>query len=187
MTPRRDGFSLIELVVVVLLIGALTSIIAPSFTVQPRHRAEDEARRLVSSLEMARSRALAQRQRVRVSFDFDASGDGYTAWVDHDRDGDIDEVEAERDSFPAFGSIALHRTMELGRGNADPVPGDAGSGAVTLTDNELDFSIQGVPDPWGTMGTIYLVAREDRDAVSAVSVAASGAVRTWTWDGDAWN
>ena len=61
------------------------------------------------------------------------------------------------------------------------VPGDAGVGAVTLPSNQLELSVQGVPTPWGTMGTIYLVSPRDNDAVSAISVASSGSFKAWRW------
>ena len=52
---------------------------------------------------------------------------------------------------------------------------------MTLTDNELNLTVQGVPEPWGTMGTVYLVHRDDKDAVAAISIASSGSFKAWRW------
>ena len=81
-----------------------------------------------------------------------------------------------------FGSRSLDQFVIFGRGGASAVPGDPTAGAVTLPSNQLLLSDQGVPDPWGTMGTIYLTHSDDNTAVAAISVASSGSFKAWKWD-----
>jgi hypothetical protein len=112
---------------------------------------------------------------------FDETEGTYTAYVDHDRDGNITEIWDEVTAFPAFGERDLEMFIEFGQGNASTIPGDPSLDAVTITINTLDLSTQGVPEPWGTMGTVYLVHRDDKDAVAAISIASSGSFKAWRW------
>ena len=173
------GFTLVELVVVIAMLIILTGIVAPRIRVSPTRRVEGRAHQLVAHLELARSHALGRRQMTRVVFDETAST--YTAYVDDDRNDAITEIAAEVSAFPAFGERDLGAFVQFGRGNASAVPGDSLGLAVTLTDNKLNLSVRGVPEPWGTMGTVYLVHRDDKNAVAAISIASSGSFKAWRW------
>lgn len=175
----RCGFTLIEIILVVALISIMTSIIAPMWRLSPAQRVENVAYSLASELELARSQALGDRRLVRIVFNV---GTGtYAAFEDHDGDGAIGGTADEVAAFPAFGRRTLDSQVTFGRGSAGAVPGDPGTGAVTLASNQLDLSDQGVPTPWGTMGTIYLVHATDNSAVAAISVASSGSFKAWRW------
>ena len=137
------------------------------------------ARQIVSHLELARSNALGSRQITKIVFDETAGT--YTAYVDHDRDSNITQTFDEVTAFAEFGERDLEGFIEFGRGNASTIPGDPSLLPVTLTDNVLDLTIQGVPEPWGTMGTVYLVHERDADAVAAISIASSGSFKSWRW------
>jgi type II secretory pathway pseudopilin PulG len=179
--PKRgtQGFSLVELVVVVSLVIIVTGIVTPRLRVSPVRRVEGMAQQMVAHLELARSHSLGSRQLTRVVFD--ETKRTYTAYVDDNRDGTIAEIAAEMDAFPEFGNRELEDFVDFGRGNAASIPGDTLALAVTLTDNKLNLSVQGVPEPWGTMGTVYLVHRDDKNAVSAISIASSGSFKAWRW------
>ncbi len=181
-----QGFTLLELVVVVAMLIILTGIVAPRVRVSPTRRVEGRAYEMVAHLELARSHALGRRQMTRVVFDEAAST--YTAYVDDDRNDAITEIAAEMSAFPAFGKRELGVFVQFGRGNASSIPGDSLVLAVTLTDNKLNLSVQGVPEPWGTMGTVYLVHRDDKNAVAAISIASSGSFKAWRWwpDDEEW-
>lgn len=178
-SASRGGFSLIELLMVVTVILVLTSIVAPSFRLTPNQRVQNMAFQVVAELELARTRALAERQLVRVHFDTGA--DTYTAYVDHDGDGAIGAVAAEVTAFPEFGVRDLDDLVVFGRGSASALPSDPGVGAVTFASSQVEFDNQGIPTPWGTMGTIYLTHERDSNAVAAISVEASGAFKAWRW------
>ena len=243
-SPRgASGFTLIELIIVMSMMVVLAGVVAPRLQVSPSRQVEGMARQMVAHLELARSNALGRRQMTQIVFDEAART--YTAYVDHDRDGNITQVDAEVNAFADFGERDLERTVEFGRGNASPIPGDESTLAVTLTRPKLmlgcgfggggsgerqsggdgepgagdqradvlpvapgvrgdeggssstlqgagegertaeasggDLSAQGVPEPWGTMGTVYLVHRDDKEAVAAISFASSGSFKAWRW------
>ncbi len=187
-SPRgASGFTVIELVIVMSMMVILVGIVAPRIRVSPTRRVQGMAHQIAGHLELARTRALGQRQLVRVVFD-ETGTQTYTAYVDHDRNGSVsnngtsDEVEA----FFEFGERELEMFVVFGRGNASTMPGDPSLDAVTLASNTLDLSTQGVPDPWGTTGTIYLVHQDDPDAVAAISIASSGSFRAWRWFQGEW-
>lgn len=177
--PGAGGFTLIELVVAMAVSGILVTIVAPRLRVSPIRRVESMAHQMAAHLETARSNALGKRMMTQVVFD--VSGGTYTAYVDHDRDGNISRSSDERLAFQAFGQRDLEMFVVYGRGNASAIPGDPSLEAVTLTGARLDLSVQGVPDPWGTMGTVYLVHEDDPNAVAAISIASSGSFKAWRW------
>ena len=176
---QKGGFTLIELVVVVTLMLVMTSILGPTFRMSPTRRVENMAHLVAAHLEMTRAHALGSRQLVRV--DFDVVNGTYTAYVDHDDDDAIGAVAAEIQAFPEFGVRSLDDLVVFGRGSAGAVPGDSGSGAVTMASDRFSLDSQGVPVPWGTMGTIYLRYARDNSAVSAISIASSGSFKVWRW------
>ncbi len=168
--------------ILVIMVG----VVAPRLQVSPSRRVEGMAHQIVAHLEMARSNALGKRLMTQVVFD--ASARTYTAYVDHDRDGNIQKNDAEVAAFPEFGEREFEMFVNFGRGNASPVPGDVSLDAVTLPNATLELSVQGVPDPWGTMGTVYLVHRDDANAVMAISISSSGSFKAWRWSpgGEEW-
>ena len=186
-SPRgAHGFTIVELVVVMAIMVIMVGIVAPNLLVSPSRRVEGMAHQMAAHLELARTNALGKRVMTQVVFDETART--YTAYVDHDRDGNIAQNSAEVLAFPEFGERELERFVDFGRGNASTVPGDDSPDAVTLTSATLDLSVQGVPEPWGTMGTVYLVHRDDKDAVMAISIASSGSFKAWRWSpgGNEW-
>ncbi len=185
-SPRgASGFTVIELVIVMSMMVILVGIVAPRIRVSPTRRVQGMAHQIAGHLELARTRALGQRQLVRVNFD-ETGVQNYTAYVDHDRNGNITEIDAEVEAFFEFGERELEMFVVFGRGNASTIPGDPSLDAITLANNDLDLSVQGVPAPWGTTGTIYLVHEDDPDAVAAISIASSGSFRAWRWFQGEW-
>ncbi len=188
-SPRgAHGFTIVELVMVMAITVIMVGIVAPLLTVSPSRRVEGMAYQITAHLELARTNALGKRLMTQVVFDETART--YTAYVDHNRDGNITQNASNVEvlAFPEFGERELERFVDFGRGNASTVPGDDSPDAVTLTSATLDLSVQGVPAPWGTMGTVYLVHRDDRDAVMAISIASSGSFKAWRWSpgGNEW-
>ena len=186
-----SGFTVVELVIVMSMMVIVVGIVAPRLRVSPTRRVQGMAHQMAGHLELARSRALGQRQLTRIVFDSTAQPQTYTAYVDHDRDTLVEEKPEEVDAFGEFGARELEMFVEFGRGGASTFPGDTSLYAVTLASTStglhaLNLSVQGVPEPWGTTGTIYLVHEDDPSAVSAISVAASGSFKVWRWFQGAW-
>jgi prepilin-type N-terminal cleavage/methylation domain-containing protein len=180
---KDAGFTLIELVLVVTIILVMTSIIGPTFRVTPTRQVENMAQLIVAHLELARTEALGNREMIRVDFDLVART--YTAYADDDGDGAVTGAAAEIAAFPEFGTRTLDDLVTFGRGTSTALPGDTGSGEVTFANDRFTLDNQGIPTPWGTMGTIYLTHARDASAVAAISVASSGSFKAWRWWPDA--
>jgi prepilin-type N-terminal cleavage/methylation domain-containing protein len=180
----RRGFTLVELLIVISMISVLLAIAIPFMRVSPTRRVRLAATQLSRDLEMTRTRALSSRQLVRVSFD--TKNPAYTGYADANEDGQITETTTEMRALRAFGRREFESVVQYGRGNAGPVPGDAGAGAITFPTEYVEFTPRGVTLPFGTRGAVYLVHRDDPDAVAAVSVTGSGSVKLWVNVGGTW-
>ena len=177
------GFTFIELVLVLMLISIMASIIPAAFSIPPSRQVENNATMIATQLEMARTESLSNRRLVQIAFNVGAGT--YTGYVDHDGDDVIGAVSAETAAFPEFSERSLSDLVVFGRGSAAAVPGDDTSDAVTLPGTALTLNDQGIPDPWGTMGTIYLAHSREPTAVAAISVSSAGSFKVWRWDDDA--
>jgi len=69
----RRGFTLIELMAVLVIFGLLVALALPSFQLQSSRVLQDESRRLAGSLEYARQRAVMTGVPTRVWLDLDRS------------------------------------------------------------------------------------------------------------------
>ncbi len=84
-SPGRRGFTLIEMIFVLAMMGILFAITIPRIRVSTNKKVRLVAQQLVRDLEVARTRALATKQNARIVFN---EGDNsYTGYLDDDRDG----------------------------------------------------------------------------------------------------
>jgi prepilin-type N-terminal cleavage/methylation domain-containing protein len=74
---RNDsGFSVVELVVVIAILGILTTIAVPNFVAWiPKYRVKDAAQDLYSNIQLAKMEAIKRNQNCTVTFD--AGADNY--------------------------------------------------------------------------------------------------------------
>ena len=180
----RAGFTLVEMVIVIVVMGIAMMIAVPRFRVSSQTKARQLASQLTGDLEVARSKAMAHRAAVRVVFD--AASNAYTGYLDFDRDGTIGETTAERDSLHAFGTRVLPTGASFGRAGQPDITDFAGSGAITFPTPQVNFDGRGLTAPFGTRGVVYVQFADDTAAVAAVTVSGAGGVRLWTSEGGSW-
>ena len=185
LTDRR-GFSLVELLIVVAMIGLLSTIVIPRFRVSPATQVRLAARQLAIDLEYGRSRALATRSAARVAFTT-AGTLGYTGFLDSDRDGLFVQSAAESDSLAGFRARPLGPGVGFGRpGGVPDLPTLPGSGPITLPNDRVDFDTRGLTAPFGVKGVIYLTHADDPTAAAAVSITGAAGIRAWVYRNGSW-
>jgi type IV fimbrial biogenesis protein FimT len=91
-TKKGKGLTLVELLMVIVVMGILTTIAVPSYQIfMAQRRLNGAARMVMSDLMAARMKAVSLNQRVKVSF----GGNEYQMWNDADSNGTIADHEGE--------------------------------------------------------------------------------------------
>jgi prepilin-type N-terminal cleavage/methylation domain-containing protein len=179
----RRGFTTIELVVVMAIVAIIFGIVAPRMRLSRNMEVQLAGMQLAQDIDVARTRALTTRQMVRICFDFTNKYGGY---LDTDGDGQFAESAAEWQALRAFGERELPARVAYGRGSAPAVPDNPDGGDRTFPNRQLHFDSRGLVTPVTGRGVVYLRSTEDPTAVVAVSVAASGNARLWTYRNGQW-
>jgi prepilin-type N-terminal cleavage/methylation domain-containing protein len=177
----RRGFTMVEMVIVIVILGILTAVGVTRLRETPRQAADGAARRVVQDIELARTRAYASRTAVRLVVD-DTS---YRFFLDADRDSAFTESAAERDAYGSGAERLLDPRLRFGRGTLPAVPGDTTT-FVPGTPLRFRFDRRGIPEPFGATFTLYVGHTADARSASALTVTAAGNVRLWTFTGGAW-
>jgi len=175
--------TMMELLVVIVMIGIMAAMVVPRLRASPRRMVQESARQLSRDVELVRSRALGTKRAARLTLV------GSTAWIAYrDVEGDavINEVAAESDSMRGFGQRTLDPQVLLGRGSAPPIGGWPTGDPTSFTGGRLNFRSNGMTQPFGTQGVIYLRHRDDPTVVAAVTITGAGSARLWTYQGGTW-
>ena len=179
----RRGFSLIELLTVITIMGIMMTVALPYMRVSPQTKVRSAGRDLVRYLEVIRTRALATKKIVRLTFNLvDGS---YTAYLDDDGDGIFLQTVAESQAV-GIGTRSLRSRTLFGMGSASQLPNYPGAGPVTFANDRVEFNSRGVTMPFGIRGVVYIRYIDDPDAVSAVSVSGSASFKVWDYRDGAW-
>lgn len=180
----RPGFTLMEMIVVMAIIGIMAAIVAPRLRVSSKQRVRAAAVQLGQDLDLVRTRALASRRAALVVFDpVRARYDGYLARAGATT---FAESAAEQDSMGVIRGRSLPEGVSFGRGDVADVPGYSGGGGITLPGLRAEFNSRGLPEPFGTSGVVYLSGSDDATVVAAVVLTAGGSLRVLVHDGAGW-
>ena len=181
----RAGFTIAELVVVLILVSMALAMAVPRMSTPPLKQAEWVAQQIVRDIELARARAQSTRKRVQMNFA--AGAQRYASYLDHDRDGSFSENAAEMAAFLGGKINYMNTEIRFGRGSAaSAAPGDGGSGPVTFASGRLTLDSRGIPAPVGTEGYIYVHHMNAPEAVAAIRVSPSGSTEIYMYTGGVW-
>ena len=163
--PAQSGFTLIELMAVVLIIGLAMGIVIPNLTATRHSRLDEQARAVVARLELARERAIATGQPHRLLIDLEA-GRYRVEWFTNDegaRAEDEGPAPPDATSLNADTSapISLSPPREAER-EYRPIPSRFGEDEFLDSDNY--FVGAQTPDGWIESGELQIVF--DADGVS---------------------
>lgn len=175
---RQSGFTLIELIVTCVIIGAAAGIAIPTFAVWlPNYRLKSAALDLFSSFQQAKM--MAVRANANHSLEFDTTNNRYTL-------KDADDV--------------IVKTVELSQyGN----PGDIGFGWGAATKNATDSggALPGDPvtfkippdnsmvatfNPRGMGNSGYVYINNTKNASYAIGKESTGLIKMRKWKGSNW-
>lgn len=182
----RAGFTMIEALLVITMIGVMVAIVGPKFRLNESTEVQLAGMQLAQDLELARTRALATRSGVRFVFEPGNTPGTYVGYLDHNGDGTIGETDTERLALRGYGRRKLPARVTYGRGGAPALPTDGNGNAITFNSSRLFFNSRGITEPLGYSGVVYLTSTIDPAYVSAIAVSGSGAVRLWSWRNGEW-
>ncbi len=179
---ERRGFTIIELLAVVMIVGIMMAVMLPKFRISEKTEVQLAGIQLAQDIDIARTRALSTREQVRVAFN--GTTRKYGGYLDDNGDGTIAETAAEWQALRGFGIRELPIRVSFSRGSAGPIPDDATSGGIGLPNERIEFDSRGLTMPMGARGVVYLANDNDPYAVVAVQITPSGNVRFWTYHQD---
>ena len=98
---RREGFSLIELIIVLVILSVITALVAPRLTQSlSRMNVESTARRVASALRLARSLAVTEKVTYLAMFDMNADILTVSSYQQTLGEEDSPELEADHAVTP---------------------------------------------------------------------------------------
>ncbi len=194
---HKKGFSLIEIMIAIFIMGLLIAMVAPNFGRYNKNRQlESAARRIIADMRMMRHIAIGQHHRVKIVFN--EANSSYVVYVDLDDDGlyETSEIDRTIDIHDYYPTVSFSRSSAV-PANFEPVPVED-LNAVSFgapPENWTGFTFVGsaLRSETGSgsqSGCIFLMLTESMGTNStqqiAVGVFGSGTVKAYRFTGSAW-
>ncbi|MBW2615744.1 MAG: GspH/FimT family protein [Deltaproteobacteria bacterium] len=169
---RESGFTIMEVIVVIAIIGIMTAIAIPSFsTWLPNYRLRNAARDLYSNFQKAKITAIKNNTNCTVIFEPTAgSAYDYRVFIDADKDLEYDAGEEVITDvlWSRYESVNFDTSQDNGVNFAN---NDDGKPAIAFRPNGLTESNSGA---FGA-GTVFLI--NTRNKTTSVIVSPAGNIR----------
>ncbi len=157
----RDGFTLIEILAVVLIIGFVSALVLPGLRSSGGSRRHDEALNVASHLELARQRAIMTGRIHRVLIDVDTSS-YRVEWFVRSNANDDDDSIGERQRAVWEGNVESVFRPPANSFRYEPIPSQFGN-TSTLADPYYFDGID-TSEGWLDGGRVAIVF--DRDGTT---------------------
>jgi len=193
---KESGFSLVELIVVIAIVGVLMSIAIPSFSRWlPGYRLRSAAKELYTNFQLIKLAAVKQNATCAVVFDTGVSPGRYFLCTNPGANGSWDGPAAMGGDDSAIRTVELSNYgsgVNFGAGSAsNDIPGGGAAPADPVTfaapTHIALFSASATALNPGVSGSYVYLSNSRGSSYGVGTPSIAGAIILRRWSGSAWN